>query len=223
MPTRCPASSLHTERWWDALRPWRSFQWEESPNTCLHAPLFQLTSFWPDRWQRLLCHRLAWSPALGFLLWVGATRGEPWGRLAELALPRPWHVVGSHSYCVTAEGVSLRGLNGTVHVNKYLLNEKNISGGIKEAMLSALWLTVGSAQRQQQQTFLFFREGLGGWMGSGAEGGRGAETQAPELTRKNRRQREGGWLAAGALTPTLYGAEAGSSCVCAHVWVGGCV
>lgn len=99
MPTWCPASSLHTERWWDTLRPWRSFQWEESPNTSLRAPLFHLAS-WPDRWQRLLSHRLAWSPALGFLLWVGATRGEPWGRLAEalLALTGPWHVVGIHSY-----------------------------------------------------------------------------------------------------------------------------
>lgn len=96
MPTWCPASSPHTERWWDALRPCRSLQWEESPNPSLHASLSHLTSFWPDRWQQLLSHRQAWSPALGFLLWVGTTRGEAWGRLAEalLAFTGPWYVVG---------------------------------------------------------------------------------------------------------------------------------
>lgn len=109
-------------------------------------------------------------------------------------------------------------------MNKYLLNEKNISGGIKEAMLSALWLTVGSVHSDSSsRCFCSFGKGwVDGWE-AGPEGERGGETQAPELTWKNRRQREGGCLAAGALTPTLYGAEDGSSCVCAHVWVGVCV
>lgn len=120
--------------------------------------------------------------------------------------------------------MSLRGVNGTVHVNEYLLDEKNISGGIKEALLPALWLTVGSVHSDsRQQTFLFFWEGLGGWMGSGAGGGERRRNTGTGTHSEKRRQREGGWLAAGALTPTLHGAEDGSSCVCAHVWVGVCV
>lgn len=75
-----------------------------------------------------------------------------------------------------------------------------------------------STWEQQSQWFPVVWKGLGGWTGSRA-GVVGKRSQGKEGTGtlKKRRQQGGGWLAAGALTPTLCGAEDGSPRVCAHV------
>lgn len=74
-----------------------------------------------------------------------------------------------------------------------------------------------STWEQQLRWFPFFWKGLGGWTGSRArEEGKRSPGEAGTGTLK-KTTAGGGWLAAGALTPTLCGAEDGSACVCAHV------
>lgn len=82
---------------------------------------------------------------------------------------------------------------------------KKISlGGIKEVMVSSVLLVVGSAHGNNSSNS-FYSSGEG-WVdgpearpGNGERGGREAGTGTLK-----KQQQGGGWLAAGALTPTLY-------------------
>lgn len=89
-------------------------------------------------------------------------------------------------------------------------------GGMKEVTVSSVCLVVGSAHGSS--SFCSFGKGQVG----GQEAGPGSAGGKPQNSGEQV-QREGGWLAAGALTPTLCGAEAASSRVCACVGGGVCV
>lgn len=119
--------------------------------------------------------------------------------------------------------MSLHGLNGTVHVNKYLLNEKNISGGIKEVMLSSFWFTAGSVHRDSgSRRFCSFGKGwVDGW-DAGPRGGErrrntGAGTHSEKQASAGRRL-VGSWGPDTHCMELRMGARA-----CVHMCGRGCV
>lgn len=159
------------------------------------------------------------SLALGFL-WAGFHKGRVGRSIVNTCQALAYSRYSTNT-CFTGKRGSVCGMRLHVkclELNKYLLNEKKSLGGIKEVMGIKGLVAVGSAHGVAVNgSFHSSGGGLGGWAAGRAGAGREADPGTPK-----RRQRGGGCLAAGALTPTPCGAD-GSACVCAHVWAGVCV